>query len=89
MSFKLHQVFSITEQLLQIGEDRMTFQVNGKGPYQVLIDSGASDSCWWWLVVRNGVDCGGGLYHCGEQRELKNERDHSLWLCRINVGVHL
>jgi len=49
----------LSKQLLQIGEDscpRMTFQVNGKGHYQVLIDSGASDSFVSHSLV-SAVDC--------------------------------
>jgi len=48
-----------SKQLLQIAEDscpRITFQVNGKGHYQELIDSGASDS----FISRSqvsAVDC--------------------------------
>jgi len=48
-----------SKQLLQIGEDscpRMTFQVNGKGHYQALIDSGASDSFVSCSLV-SAVDC--------------------------------
>jgi len=53
------QLTKSSKQLLQIDEDscpRMTFQVNGKGQYQALIDSGASDSFISHSLV-SAVDC--------------------------------